>query len=165
MAAVFLEQDLYLYPVGCIAKVWVRNLSDKPIGIDLEHDYRFLTLDVRWTKSKEPPGGTDQQPPLLKLDEKRRTELLASMKAGRGRVMTVQPGGAEHFNVSFSCSREDGQLPTRDLTVRLDGQAFVTDGKDCESLEATAPASVIVLPNPVRWIQAVLPTVRGDTHP
>ena len=103
----------------------------------------------------------DERPLVpVKLDQGRRAELLRRKQAG---TLTVIPAGSSlqsYVQFDGSGSAEIGKSAGRHFILSFDGQVLVTDGKDCESLEAKADgmtAADLVLPTPVPWKDLPLP--------
>jgi len=167
LAAVYVAPLLYRrsdLPRGFLVAIWIRNLTDKPVGIDGSGESWFLHPN-QWSVSDTPVRtDVDERNMIpLKLDQARRANILSRMRAG---TLTVLPPGSSlesYVKWDGPAGVEIDRAKGRNFILSFDGQVLITDGKDCESLEAKVDgmtAADLILPTPVPWRVLPLPSAK-----
>ena len=157
LAAVYVERALYRrpdLPDGFLVSIWVRNLVDRTIGIEGTGE-RWFVHPNQWSVGDEPARTAVNERTLVPrpLDGPRREELKARFTAG---MPQLEAGSSLQSYEAFdgSSPKDVDQEKGRWLILSFDGQVFVTDGTDSESLEAKADgqtAADLTLAAPIAW--------------
>ncbi len=161
LAVVELERRLYerAGDEHFFVRVRVRNLTDRPLGLDLR-DYWTVVYPNQWGALATEGRQTidESRMPARVLDAARCDDLRRGF--AEGTLAALPAGGAAEYYREFNASGRadvDAQAVEPFLYVSLAGQTLVTDGENSENLplewgpsDATANTD-LVLAAPVAW--------------
>ena len=161
MAAVELERRLYERAghEHFFVRVRVRNLTDRPLGLDLR-DYWTVVYPNQWGALATERRDTidESRMPARVLDAARCDDLRRGFVEGT--LAALPAGGATEYYREFNASGRadvDAQAVERFLYVSLAGQTLVTDGENSENLplewgpSGSTANTDLVLAAPVAW--------------